>query len=125
MARNKKNQSAAIQFSPAMKALVVCVLIGGSGVGYVWQKTKIYELGQIMAKREKTLHDLQDQNDKARRQLAMLRSPGYLEVRIKELNLGLIPPQPAQVWRLTEPVDAPKAGFEKQFASQQARLPLR
>jgi len=125
MARNRKNQSAAIQFSPAMKALVICVLIGGSGVGYVWQKTKIYELGQVMAKREKTLHDLQDQNEKARRQLSMLRSPGFLELRIKELNLGLVQPQPAQVWRLAEPVDSQKVEREKQFAAQQVRSPLR
>lgn len=123
MARNRKNQSAAIQFSPALKAIAMCLMIGGAGVGYVWQKTKIYELGKTISKRETTLRMLQDQNEKLRRQLAMLRSPGFLEMRIKDLKLGLVQPQPAQIWRLTEPVDLQKPEREKQFAVQQARLP--
>ena len=44
-----------------------------------------------------------DQNEKLRRQIALLHSPQYIEGRIKDLNLGLIQPQPAQIWRLTEP----------------------
>ena len=45
MARNRKYQSAAIRFGPALKALLLCLLIGGSGVGYVWQKDQIIRLG--------------------------------------------------------------------------------
>lgn len=124
MSRNRKNQSAAIQFSPALKAILICLMIGGSGVGYVWQKSKIYELGKVITKRETALRTLQDQNEKLRRQLAMLRSPAFLETRIRELNLGLVQPHPAQIWRLAEPVDAQKLDREKQFAAKQTRLPL-
>ena len=52
MARNRKYQSAAIRFGPTLKALLLCLLIGGSGVGYVWQKDQIYQLGQQIRKRE-------------------------------------------------------------------------
>jgi hypothetical protein len=106
MAKNRKHQAAAIRFGPALKACLLCLLIGGSGVGYVWQKSQIDELGQQIRKREIHLKDLQDQNEKLRRQMAFMRSPPFLEARIKELNLGLVAPQPSQVWYLQEPTPA-------------------
>jgi hypothetical protein len=103
MARNRKYQSAAIRFGPVLKAFLFCLLIGGTGVGYVWQKDQIFRLGQQIKKRELRLVELADQNEKLRKQLATMRSPRFLERRIQELGLGLVPPQPAQVWRLAEP----------------------
>jgi hypothetical protein len=72
-------------------------------VGYVWQKDQIARLGAQMKKRETHLLELQEQNEKLRRQLAAMHSPRFLEMRIKELSLGLGAPQPAYVWRLAEP----------------------
>ena len=119
MAKNRKHQSAAIRFGPALKAFLLCLLIGGSGVGYVWQKNQIYELGQQIRKRELRLTDLQNQNEKLRRQLSQMRSPAFLETRIKELNLGLVPPDPSQVWYLTEP--APESNKpDRQLAARQS-----
>ena len=46
MARNRKYQTAANRFGPALKAFLLCLLIGGSGVGRVWQKDQISRLGQ-------------------------------------------------------------------------------
>ncbi len=103
MARNRKYQSAALRFGPALKAVLLCALIGGAGVGYVWQKSQINELGQQIAKSEKRLARLHDQNKKLRDQLAMLQAPAKLDQRVRELNLGLGPPLPAQVWTLAEP----------------------
>jgi hypothetical protein len=107
MARNRKYQSAAIRFGPALKALLFCLLIGGSGVGYVWQKNQIYQLGQEIKKREVYLFKLEDQNKKSRNQLGELRTPTEIEKRILKENLGLAPAQPSQVWRLTEPGSDP------------------
>ncbi len=104
MARNRKCQSAAMRFGPAVKAFVLCLLIGGSGVGYVWQKNQIYRLGQEIKQREVRLAQLEDQNEKHRRQLQMMWSPAFLELRIKELNLGLVPPGMTQMCRLPEPI---------------------
>jgi hypothetical protein len=103
MARNRKAQSAASRFGPALKAFLLCLLIGGSGVGYVWQKDQIVRLGQQIKQRETRLLSLQEQNEILRKQLANMRSPKFLERSIKDLNLGLVPPDPTQVWRLTEP----------------------
>lgn len=102
--KNRKSQSAVIRFGPALKALFLCLLIAGSAVGYVWQKSQIYQLGQQIRQREIRLAQLKDANQKLHDQLAMLRSPPMLDKRVRELNLGLGPAQPSQIWRLPEPV---------------------
>ena len=118
MARNRKYQSAAIRFGPALKAFLLCLLIGGSGVGYVWQKDQILQLGQQIRKRELHLTALADQSDKLRKQLGTMRSPGYLQRRIQELGLGLVPPQQSQVWRMNEPArDVPRSDGGRQYAA--------
>jgi len=118
MARNRKYQSAANRFGPALKAFLLCLLIGGSGVGYVWQKDQISQLDQQIKKRELRLEDLKNQNKKLRNQVGMMRSPPYLERRIQELGLGLGPPQQTQVWRLAEPArESPRPERDRQYAT--------
>ncbi|MCU0783909.1 MAG: hypothetical protein MUF81_07635 [Verrucomicrobia bacterium] len=126
MAKNRKHQSAGIRFGPALKAFLLCALIGGLGVGYVWQKSQINELGQQISKRERNLAQLRDQNKKLRDQLAMLRSPAKLDQRLRELNLGLGPPQASQIWCVAEPADWASAKGEpaRQLIAQQARGPM-
>jgi uncharacterized protein HemX len=103
MARNRKYRSAAIRFGPALKAFLLCLLIGGAGVGYVWQKEQISRLGRQIKQKEQQLEALVELNEKQRRHLATLRSPQVLEMRIRELKLDLAPPNLQQVWRLPEP----------------------
>ena len=120
MARNRKNQAAAVRFGPALKAFLLCLFLGGSGIGYVWQKNQIYELGQQIKKREQRLAEFRGQTEKLKKQLAILRSPASLEARAKGLHLGLGPPHPSQIWRLVEPpVDVPPPGPERSGTAQQ------
>ena len=114
MARNRKNQSAAVRFGPALKALLICLFIGGSGVGYVWQQNQLLELGRQKAEKEKRLNLLRVQNSQLGRHLAELQSPKSLETRLKELNLGLSMAQPTQIVRL---VDAPLTPAAKRILS--------
>ena len=126
MAKNRKYQTASVRFGPALKAFLLCALIGGSGVGYVWQKSQIDQLGRQIKARETRLKELENQNKKARGQLAVLRSPIMLKKRIEELKLGLVEPQQAQIWRLPEPAALPDAGAGSQFATHpvsEANLP--
>ncbi len=119
MARNRKYQSSTIRFGPAIRAFLLCLLIGGSGVGYVWQKSQINELGKQISKREHRLKELVDQNEKLKKQLGALRSPRFLEQRIRELNLGLVQPPIGQVWLLPEPSrDAVAPQHERRYAAQ-------
>ncbi len=120
MARNRKNQPAAARFGPAVKALVLCVLIGGSGVGYVWQKDQIRQLGIEIRLRESKRKQLARENDVRRHQLETMRSLGALEARIRELKLGLVQPAATQIWRLDEPAPDPVAAGT-QYAAQENR----
>lgn len=101
MAGNRKKQSAAIRFGPALKALFLCMLIAGSAIGYVWQKNEIYRLSQRIRQDELRLKQMTDVSEKLRVKLADLRSPMKLEESAR--GLGLAPAQPTQVWRLPEP----------------------
>jgi hypothetical protein len=119
MARNRKAQSVAIRFGPALKAAVLCLIIGGSGVGYVWQKEQIGRLGQEYKRRENLVHQLEKENEKLTKQLAYLRSPQYLIGRIKEWKLELGPPQASLIWRLTEPAsDTPEQETGEQYVNR-------
>ena len=118
MAKNRKNQAAAIRFGPALKASFLCLLIGGSAVGYVWQKNEIYRLGQQIRQRETRLVQLQNDNKRLGDQISILHSPVMIDRRAKELNLGLAPATPVQVVRLTETPDAPERNSPRQFAQR-------
>ena len=103
MARNRRHQSAAIRFGPALKAVALCLLIGGSAVGYVWQKDQIRQLGNRITEGEQAVDGLRRQNEKLRWELNALRSSANLERLVQQHNLALVRPAPDQVVRLPEP----------------------
>ncbi len=102
MPRNRKNKPIAVTFGAALKTLVICLATGGICLGYVWQVNQIYTLGLEKKQCETKLRELQRQNKMHRDRLDYYRLPWVLEAKIKELNLGLVPPQPDQVLRLNE-----------------------
>src|SRR2546430_1288727 len=103
MARNREYQTTGTRFGPAVKPFLLCLLIGGSGVGYVWQKSQIVELGKQKLKGEQRLAELLKQHEKMNTQLSTMRLPWALEKSIADLKLGLGRPQPSQIWLLPEP----------------------
>lgn len=111
MAKNRKNQPAAVQFAPVLKVVLICSLICGSAVGYVWQKDEIYRLGQQIRQHESKLAQLERDNQRLSDQIAILRSPMRLDQRARELNLGLVPAQPSQVVWLPDTGLAAGSGF--------------
>lgn len=125
MAGKRRNQSAAIRFGPALKAAFLCLMIGGSAVGYVWQKSQIYQLGRQIREREARLKQMRSENLRLAEQLAISNSPVMLDQFARSMKLGLVPAQPAQVWQLPEPlVPAPGSGpVARQLAARQAGTP--
>ena len=125
MAKNRRHQSAAIRFGPALKAFFLCFLIAGSAVGYVWQKSQIYELGREIKQEEVHLLQLTHDNQQLTDQLAILRSPMMLDQRARVLSLGLSPAQPGQVYRLPEPLlRSMQDNLARQIAGRQGDAPL-
>ena len=123
MAKNRKNLAAEIRFGPVLKVVLLCTLIGGAAIGYVWQKNQIDRLGQQRLKRERQLASLQAENRMLSDQISFLRSPVMLDRRVKELNLGLVPAQPAQVVRLLETPARADQTVPRQFAQGKAADP--
>src|SRR6185369_1721273 len=103
MARNRKYEPAAIRFGPALKAFFLCLIIGGSAVGYVWQKNQILQLGEQLRRSETRLDQAKVLNKRLETQLQGLRDPSYLKKKIKDYNLGLVEPPRSQIWLLPEP----------------------
>ena len=99
-----------MRFGPALKAACLCLIIGGSAVGYVWQKDQLRQLSDQIGSTERRLGELKTANEKLRRQLSEVRSPGSLDRMIQHLNLGLTRPLPGQVVRLEEPSDPTLTG---------------
>ena len=123
MARNRKNQSAALRFGPALKALLLCLFIGGSGVGYVWQKNQIHVLAKQIKKQEEVLTELRRRNKNRSVRLTIACSPQTLETRIKQMNLGLVLTPPGQIIRLSEtPALTPALATPAAGAAQFARV---
>jgi uncharacterized protein HemX len=102
MAKNRKNQARPVRLGPALKAFLLCALIGGAGVGYVWLKNQIYALGEQKVRAEKDLESLKRQNNQRMQMLAERQTHSEIEARVRQMNLGLVPPQPDQMVRLVE-----------------------
>lgn len=111
MARNRKNQTAAVRFGPAIMAVVFCAVIAGAGVNYAWQKNQISELGRHIRECENALKQLRFQNQLLAKRLADFQTSKKLEERLAKLNLGLVAPRQEQIMRLqeNEPAIAPPA----------------
>ena len=118
MAKNRKNQAAELRFGPVLKVVLLCALICGSAIGYVWQKSQIEKLGRQISEREIQLKQLKNNNKLLSDQIAFLHNPVMLDRRAKALNLGLAPAQPQQVVRLVDLPPAPVDDGSRQFAQR-------
>jgi hypothetical protein len=101
MGRNRKNGSA-VRFVPAMKAALICLLLGGSAIGYVYQKNQIFELGRQIQKSEQRLNALKENNAKLQKTLLTMQSATQLEKRVRELKLDLSQPAQSQILTIIE-----------------------
>jgi hypothetical protein len=102
--KNRKHDEATARLGPALKAGLICLLLGGSAVGYVLQKNKLHELGRQIVKREGILARLQWENKLRATQLANLQLPQRIVERVNEQNLGLVRAPAVQMIWLPEPV---------------------
>src|SRR4051812_46274984 len=101
MGRNRKHGAAA-RFVPAVKSALLCALLGGSAIGYVYQKNQIIDLGRQIQARERALARENDDNLKLEKTLLTLQMPWELDKRVKRMNLDLAPPLQNQIITIVE-----------------------
>ena len=118
MKRNRKSQSASIRLVPAIKALLLCLLIGGACVGYGWQHKKLHELDAVQRSFEARLDLLRRDNRILSGQLADLQLPQSLQRHMQRLHVTLSPAQPGQLVRLPEPPGVPPAASAADWVAQ-------
>ncbi len=101
----KNSREGAIVANWFVKALIVCLFVGLSSVGYLWQKSQVHRLGQQIRTLEKELDRLEKSNETLRQRYSTLMSQSELRRRVKEYDLKLREPAPEQILRIK---DAPK-----------------
>ncbi len=107
MAKNRKSERAAVRFAPAVRAFLLCLIIGGVGLGYVAQKKKIAMLSDQNAALEEKHLKLERQRQNLLWKLERLQSFTELEAKIKNMKLELLPATPDRIVRITVPPGHP------------------
>jgi len=118
MAKNRKNQPAEIRFGPVLKVVLLCSLICGSAIGYVWQKNQIDRLGRQIDEREAKLRQLRNDNKLLSDQIGLCKNPVNLDQWVRTHNAGLVPAQPAQIVRRPDAPPAPEQAGSRQLAQR-------
>ena len=85
-----------------MVAVLVCSVICGMGLGYVWQKSQISSLGKQIKEREMLFDEVRRTNKKLGDELSQLKSPAMLHQMAGQWQLGLSRPNPKNVVVLRE-----------------------
>ncbi len=98
----RRNDSSLARFAPAIKAASVCLVTCGLGLGYVWQKQQIAQLGKEIKGHEIWIEDLRTENKELGDTLAQLKSPQVLSQLVRQWHLDLKMPRPHQVVVLEE-----------------------
>jgi len=101
MKPNRKKEP--LRLSTVSQSVLACVCIGCIGLAYVWQKNRIYRLGDELKKLEAAVTAAEKRNAMLAAQLAQLKSPAWLEARCQQYGLGLVAPREQQIVRLPEP----------------------
>ena len=93
----------ALKPKTVITSIVVCSAICLAGIGYVWAKTQLWELGKDQKKLEVRRDYLRRGNEGLQRTYAAMCTHERLAARVKDLQLGLSAPTNNQIIKLPEP----------------------
>ncbi len=108
-----------------VKAMIVCLFIGGSCIGYLWQKSQVHKLGRRIQKLERELDHLERGNERLRQRYSTLRSQPELKRRLAEWGSDLCEPSPEQIHRIQETNDKQEVLLSGEPAPSQNRYSKR
>lgn len=115
----RKTKSGGLPTGGIVMVAAFCLLAGGAGIGYLWQKSQIHKLGLSIRAHEARHEELKRHHAMLERTLAMICSPKELEERARRMRLEVGPPQESQIVRLREPMaPAMTAGEQRILAGR-------
>lgn len=97
------NKPNAVNATTVAKVLALSLFLGGSGVGYVFQKGQIDGLKKQEEANVLKIYDLSRRSDNLKVRLAGVTSRAQLELAGRHFQLQLRMPDPGQVITLPEP----------------------
>lgn len=112
------NHQQTVRAGTIARVIALCLLLGGAGVGYVFQKSQIYTLTQQLKERDALVEELEDEARDRRRDVELLTSTARLEDFSDRFQLNLVKPDPRMVRTRPEP---PVAGLPRPIELVNAR----
>lgn len=97
------NRSTTVNATTVAKVLALSLFLGGSGVGYVYQKVQNQGLVNQRAANDLKLNELTRKSEILKVRLAGSTSRAKLELLSRQFGLRLRMPEPGQVITLPEP----------------------
>lgn len=93
--RNAKRKTRSFRLTPRQILLVTLMLLlfMGSGIGYVWSNFEGTQIGYDVSRLQQQELRLKELNQKLRLELALLKSPQYLEEATRHLGLKTASPE--------------------------------
>lgn len=108
-----------------VKAVVVCLFVGGSCGGYLWQKSQVHKLGQEIRGLEHDLDQLEKGNEVLRQRYSVLASHRELDQRVEQYGLDLRSPAPEQILRIRETGERSEVTTARAYGYSSNRLSRR
>lgn len=105
--------------------MIVCLFIGGSCVGYLWQKNQVHKLGRRIQKLERELDQLERGNEALRQRYSALISQPELKRRLAEWGSDLREPASKQIHRIRETNDGQEVLFSGESSPSKNRYSRR
>lgn len=105
------NRPTSVNATTIAKVLALSLFLGGSGVGYVYQKAQNQGLVKQLAANEIKKYELMRKSETLRVRLAASTSRARLELLSRQFGLLLRMPEPGQVITLPEPKFERTAGI--------------
>jgi transposase len=123
MATETKANGKQARFKPAIVAFVFCAFIAASGLGFVWQKRQINDLGRQLKEAEVRLDELRRQNKNRAETLQQFLSPRLLDQKAATMFPDLARPSVDQIFTLPEPQVRQRSNVEPTQAPVVPRAP--
>lgn len=120
---NQRKAAAQARANFAIRAALLTLLGGATALGYVWEKHKIYQLGNEIRLREQELETLRKRQAVLQVQLAQLKAPRAIWEKAQRWDLGLVVPREAQIVRLPKPIGYPPTPSAIYFAEPSVSRP--